>query len=423
MFLNRLSIVITKPILTTTLLALLGSLATASAQSKTITPERVRDNLLNQEPYRFNGVLISEAGRGSAFRAWHPKTIFSAAHMVFATETWTAAPDWYPQTQADDLDRDNKVRTRGYVRWNDYARFATELPGDSEFSKDMIIAFGFRSMGKGAPAKIDTSGSRILTSGGKFIITGYPAKNPYLNEKIKGYYLHSTPPSQADFRTLSGRALIAPLVTTGPGNSGGPVWVRNASKQWVAGGVLTGGLPSETVIYGFTPDIDPLLRAVKPMVSNPPKLTNGVRGVSASSMFFPYYNRRVIPDGVPRWSAFTVGVGAFELEATVETLKLDLDIRTKHRGDLQVTLTSPDGINIIVHNEEGADKLNLIRTEINLSEFFVGALANGPWTLRVQDRLKGDISVLNSFRLEIGVAGAAGSDTGGDTGTTGTTGE
>jgi hypothetical protein len=317
------------------------------------------------------------------------------------------------------LDESTKIRTRGFVRWNDYARLVTEGSDNSKFSKDMAIAFAFRPLGKGRPARIDTSGTRLLKEGASCSITGYPAENPYLDESIDGYFLHRTKPFRADFRSLSGRALIAPLVTTGSGNSGGPVWIRNASNQWVAAGILTGGLPSETVIYGFTPDINPLLRAVEPMISSPQSLTNGVRGVSASSMFFPYQKPAIIPDGVPRWSAFKMGVGAFENEAVIKTLKLDLDIRTNHQGDLQVSLTSPDGINVTIHNEGGANTKNLIFKSMDLSDSFSGAVANGPWILRVQDRLKGDISELRSFRLEIGVSTVSGGSeegTGEDTG-------
>lgn len=397
-------------------MALLGSSAIASAQSKTVTPERVRNNQLDEAPFRHNGVVLAGTSRGSAFRAWHPQTIFTAAHVVFQNEAWTAPPVWYPKAHAANLDDAPKMRTRGYVRWNDYSRLVTEGEVNSKFSKDVAVAFAFRTLGKGKPAKIETSGTRILNDGGIFTITGYPAENPYLNESIDGYFLHRTKPFRADFRSLSGRALIAPLITTGPGNSGGPVWVRNPSNQWVTAGVLTGGLPSETVIYGFTPEISPLLRVLEPMLSTPPVLTNGTRGVSASSMFFPYLKSHIIPDGVPRWSAFTVGVGAFENEATVKTLKLDLDIRTAHRGDLQVMLTSPDGINVLVHNEGGSNANNLIYKAKGLSNFFADAIANGPWTLRIQDRLKGDICELRSFRLQIGVDDISGDSDDDDSG-------
>ena len=393
-----------QPTSSTTLLALLGSLAAASAQFKTATPQMVAAGQINESPYRHNGLIVSSKLQGSAFHAWHPNTIFTAANAVFRQKdgTWAAPPTWYPQVHADTLDAAKGLQTRGYVYWNDYARFVSEGLEDAQFSKDIAIAFAFNSLGTGSPAVIDTTGTRKLMSGSPFVLTGYPKKNLYLDEKIPGFFLHRTSPIEAKFRTLSGQALIAPLIATGPRNNGGPVWIRNDSNQLVAAGVLTGGLPSETVVYGFGSELSALLRAVTPIVASPQILTTGVRGVGSTTMFFPYNRRKIIPDGVPRWTSFTIGVGGFDNEAKVKYLTLDVDIRTPHRGDLQVMLTSPEGVNFMVHNEKGANKKHLIIKSRDLTKQFTDVLANGPWTLRVQDRLEGDICEVRSFRVEIG---------------------
>ena len=110
-----------------------------------------------------------------------------------------------------------------------------------------------------------------------------------------------------------------------------------------------------------------------------------------------------LPDGATQWTNFRVGVKAFERDSITSIVRLSLDIRTKHRGDLQVMLTGPDGAEALIHNEGGAGKDNLIIKDMDLSEAFAEVDPNGTWILRVQDRLKGDVCTLRSFRLEIGV--------------------
>jgi subtilisin-like proprotein convertase family protein len=274
----------------------------------------------------------------------------------------------------------------------------------------VIVGYALKPIAKGSPASINLNGMKDLMSGKKYTITGYPAMNPYLDKpsdddvinSSESFHIFRTKPFSSPFRKYADRAITTTLITTGPGNSGGPVWTINAKGNWTASGVLTGGLPSETIVYGFTPDMNSLLRSVKPIVSSPQATSMNVGGVENTSHFFPYTKKHTIPDGVHKWTNFRASVNTFPLGKTINTLRLSLDIKTPHRGDLYVMLTSPQGVNTIIHNEQGADTKNLVIKDLNLSETFKDTPPNGTWTLRVQDRLKGDICVLRSFRLEIG---------------------
>lgn len=384
--------------------AIIAALCTATgvATPKTVTPEKVEARRLSEAPYRHNGVLLTDGGQGSGFNAWHPRTVFSAAHVVFGESSWQDPPVWYPQVHAESLDEvEAKIRLRGYVRWTDYATYATAGEDNYAFSKDVIIGYAFRPLGAGRPARINMQGARDLQTGTRVSITGYPTENAYLGKEIEGFYLHQTPPFRTSFRPLAGRALITTLLTTGPGNSGGPVWTPNHRGGWSASGVLTGGLPSESTIYGFSSDLMSLMRAVEPIVASPQATSKWVDGVGSTSMFFPYRKPQTIPDGVPRWTNFKLGVKAFEDDAVIKTVSLNLDIRTAHRGDLQVVLTSPDGVTTLIHNEEGAGKDDLILRRFDATGEMAGGDPNGTWILGVQDRLRGDTCTLRSFSLEI----------------------
>lgn len=385
-------------------LLLAGNLALA-AKPKTASPEKVPNSQTNEAPYRYNGVVLTETARGSGFCAWNSKTFFSAAHVVFGETTWEAPPFWVPKHNAEAIDPDKAILSRGYYRWIEYGDLAIAPGSDTAFRKDIMLGYAFENLIKGKPAKLNLNGEQDLRKKAKSMITGYPAENAYLAENTEGYFLHKTGPTVTPYHTYSGKALITTLVTTGPGNSGGPIWTLDKKKRWVAAGVLVGGLPSETVVYGFSNDVSSLTRAVSPVIKRKKGEPIAANGVTASSFFFPHNQEIRIPDGGNKWTSIRFGVDKFDTGAIVTKLKLSFDIRTRHRGDLQILLEGPGGYQALIHNEGGAGEDNLILKDIDFTGDFASIEANGFWYLRVQDRLKGDIAVLKSAVLEISTDG------------------
>lgn len=381
---------------------LLAGIMDATAGSKTTFPVKVDADELLEGPYRFNGAVTLGDVRGSGFCAWNRRTFFSAAHVVFSENVWDEPPVWNWLANSATLNEKSAVQSRGYFRWTEYAELAADgLSGDA-FSKDVILGFAFKDLMSGRPAKLNLKGSDDLRKPKMSLITGYPAEIDYTGKPVNGFLLHETGPAVAPYKSYSGRALTTTLVSTGPGNSGGPVWMKNPkNNNWDAAGVLVGGLPSETVVYAFSDDVNSLLRAVTPVIQpviEPQKYSGAV---SASSRFFPYYRVQKIPDGVHKWTTFKIPVNGFEDDSTVEKVSISLEIRTAHRGDLQVLLEGPDGLQTLIHNEQGGSKDNLIIKNRDVSEAFSGIDPSDTWYLRVQDRLKGDTATLKSIVLEI----------------------
>jgi subtilisin-like proprotein convertase family protein len=385
---------------------LIAPLATA-AEPKTATPVPINPGRIGEEPFRFNGIVHNAESRGSGFCAWNKRTFFSAAHVVFGETEWLTPPTWYPAANSDTLDKNTAIQSRGYYRWANYAELAVEPSNAPGFSRDVILGFAFEKLikGPGRAATLNLNGIKDLREKRKTLITGYPADNPYLDEKIAGYFMYQTGPVITPYRSYAGRALTTTLVTTGHGNSGGPIWTKNSNKTWSAAGVLVGGLPSESVVYAFSKDINALTRAVAPVVK--PDIEEPIRDsqVSSSSTFFPYNRVKEIPDGRHEWTSFRINVNGFPEGSTVKAAKLSLDIQTRHRGDLQVMLEGPGGASALVHNEQGAGKNNLVFKDRDYSKDFADIVPNGTWTLHVQDRLVGDIATLQSILLEISVDG------------------
>ncbi len=90
-------------------------------------------------------------------------------------------------------------------------------------------------------------------------------------------------------------------------------------------------------------------------------------------------------------------------DATVDSLKLNLDIAHSYRGDLVVSLTSPSGKSAVVSNKQGGSADDL-KGSFDLSAF-AGEKAAGTWTLTVQDTARGDTGTLNGWGLTIAPKG------------------
>lgn len=376
-------------------------------EPKTANPDRIGMRLVDQEPYRYNGAVLTTDMRGSGFCAWSRKTFFSAAHVVYGATGWDAPPDYFPKIHSKEL-TGRFVGSRGYYRWADYAALADAENFDQpEFGRDVILAFSFSPLITDMPAKLNLNGFSDLRGNIKSMITGYPAENSYLEQSIDGFFMHRTGPTISPYQTFPGNALTTTLISTGTGNSGGPVWTKNARSEWVASGVLVGGLPSESVVYAFSAQTNDLLRAVKPVIQKRIGEPLALDSVSSSSTFFPSYYDEVIPDGVHEWTSFPISVNTFPLGAKVDKVKLSLKILTPHRGDLQVLLVGPGGFFAVIHNEGGATENDLIIRNLNVTEKFTGIDPNGIWELRVQDRLVRDLATIKSFVLEIATTESA----------------
>ena len=257
-------------------LLLLAGTISAVAQPKTANPVEIDPEVIGKEPYRFNGAVLSEVGRGSGFCAWNRHTFFSAAHVVYNPgETldtkgeWLEPPIWAPTINAATLAGAKTIPSRGYYRWTAYGDFADKTGSNSEktFSQDAILAYAFKGVIPGKPASLNLNGLKDLQKKKSALITGYPAINAYLEQEITGFFLHETGPVVIPYTQTEENYLETSLVTTGPGNSGGPIWTRKKSNgKWQAAGILISGLPSEAGVYAFSSNTRSLLKAVEPVV-------------------------------------------------------------------------------------------------------------------------------------------------------------
>jgi subtilisin-like proprotein convertase family protein len=91
--------------------------------------------------------------------------------------------------------------------------------------------------------------------------------------------------------------------------------------------------------------------------------------------------------------------------ANVASIEVSVDISHTWIGDLRVSLLSPAGTEVVLHDRTGASDDNLIRTYTATTTPPLGALTGqavaGAWRLKVADREAQDAGKLNSWRVLI----------------------
>ncbi|MFZ3495259.1 S8 family serine peptidase [Streptomyces sp. 5.8] len=100
-----------------------------------------------------------------------------------------------------------------------------------------------------------------------------------------------------------------------------------------------------------------------------------------------------VPDNTTVNSAITVS-GVTGNAPT--TLKVGVDIKHTYIGDLKVDLVAPDGSVYVLHNRTGGSADNIVQTfTVNASS----EVANGVWTLRVNDNASQDTGKIDAWNL------------------------
>jgi len=379
---------------------------------KTNSSAPVASGNLSASPFVFNGMVESDFGQGSGVVAGHPKVFFTAAHVLFETEMfgWSSPPYWHGGGNSTPLPPEIVSEpSRGFFRWSSYSGHALASGQDSypAFSNDIALAWGLKPFINGEPASIEFNGYKKLKKhANPSRITGFPAFLDYEQLETTGQ-MYSTAEEITVFKEDAERYLHATHLSTGPGNSGGPVWLGEDEGDWEAAGLLISGRPSEAGIYGFTPSIKSLLKATSPLVGDVRKsINNSTRSVTTNVGRYVLAKPKKIPDGVHKWTKIPFKVQRFEPNTTVSVVTLDLTITTEHVGDLMVAVMSPTGHIAMVHDGEGAWDDNLVldnfRVEFDDDDWGdVQAMPNGTWALLVQDRLTGDICTVTRLELEI----------------------
>jgi hypothetical protein len=132
--------------------------------------------------------------------------------------------------------------TRGYWFFTSYADTvrSTSINSPQSFDLDFYTAFAFESLSEAASGYWIDGYQGFMSQTWKQTV-GYPSSNYPASHPHK-YLMHHNGPWTATCQTLQNSYVLCDEVSTGPGNSGGPVFVMNSadSKFYYAGTLVSG---------------------------------------------------------------------------------------------------------------------------------------------------------------------------------------
>lgn len=246
--------------------------------------------------------------------------------------------------------------------------------------------------------RLEVGQTGFTIDGPSFVYGSGPVGGPFTGEQV--FTITSTQPSpvQVEFDTTIGWAQIT----------------RGKSTEVIT---LNGEGDSETVTIGFS---DQAAQLPAGLVNGEVTVTNlSQAGVGDTTIPVTLdVGRFVIPSAdtplpISDNTAFTSEV-VFNESFCVGDVDVSVDITHTYIGDLRITLTSPDGVTVTLHDRTGGssddinetwdDATNVPDGPGSLSSFNEGE-SMGTWTLEISDNAGADTGTLNSWSLELASAG------------------
>lgn len=372
-----------------------GWLSTPFAQAQ-VYPIPVTTANLETAPYNSAGLVFTTIGgtgyRGSAVVARDARLLYTCAHVLYENGSWATdikfARGWHASTGPTSA---QMVPVRGY------RSYATYSGGNSAsaFSLDFAIGYNTATTSFGPAVSAQEDGGALLRSAStQKLVLGYPARRDY--DGANGYYYqHRTGPFTAAMRqsfdsyhTLSG-------VSTGGGNSGGPVLAYVEGKYSLAG-ILVSGSTTGMGVHGLNSTASSMAKNVLTSLgipSSPAPAAGKTQTVANTSAL-------LLPDGSATYSSRDLNVSG--LPATASAMNFNLLVETTYRGDLDVYVRSPSGrVHWVKQHSPNESGRNLVVTNANYTTTFSGANPNGTWQVYMRDFYRTDRAYFKNSSLTI----------------------
>jgi len=324
--------------------------------------------------------------RGSATVARDSHLIYSCGHLFYEKGVWSTRYLFYRNYDGQSAPQfSTGVAPRGYRYFIQYATNVKAAGSNSAraFSYDFTVFYGNNSFG---PA-VDCwpNGAAAVRSGRPKQIVGYPAEIDYTGDS-GDYYQHGTGwfPYAAD--QVRDDYYFFKKVSTGPGNSGGPIFVQDESgSEYALAGILVSGSYSTAGVYALNADSD--------------SMASAALGLENLTKTFTNTKDAVLPDNGDEF--VTRQVNATGFTGNVSNLTFNMSLNTPRRGDLDVYLRSPSGRIRWISKNSGTAGANLNIHNADYAAKFRGHAANGQWTLNMRDSVKGNRATFDQFSIAI----------------------
>jgi hypothetical protein len=368
-----------------------------------IYPSPVHPADVGLSPYLYTGLIGTENDdTGSGSVAVHPKLVLGCAHMNYGNnDAWLRAKTihWFWKWNEGNYPDDSiGMILTGYYYFSSYQTNVRRYGMDDSqtFQFDFVANYSAtQNTAGGYAGGWMEDGKQCLTTGGfNKLISGYPAGR-YNEGDPNEYRMHSTEFSD-NMNVEWNNYLGLDGVETGPGNSGGPVWVLQ-NGEWIFAGVLVSGSEylnnqwSSIGVYSLNKQGWGLI-------------TSALRRTGSTGDLF---KKRValenVPAAIPDQSSVVRTFTVSGLVGLIQGVKVNLVITHPRQGDLAVTLRSPSGKTVTLLSavvKRKSSRINLVFSGKNVSGF-TSLSPNGVWTLSVRDSFERDVGVIQSGSLEI----------------------
>lgn len=330
--------------------------------------------------------LFGEWYRGSGVVARDPRLIYSCAHVFYENGIWATDYLFYRAYHRKNYPAPRLgAIPRGIRHFSSYTSSVANFGSDSNqaFASDFTVLYGNSSFG--TPVGWFSNGATVLKSRAGKRIVGYPAEIDFTG--AQGYcYQHTTATFSQPAYTVRGNFLEFNNVSTGPGNSGGPVFVHDAAsrKELLAGMLVSGSRRTAGMIA---------------LSSATQALSDTALGFKPRELSFGVGDPISIPDGKRSFTVVNVPISGFS--GNVESIRLSLEVTTPRRGDLEVYLQSPTGKIRWVTRKSGGSAPNLEIHDMDLDGSFRDSPVNGIWQLHLRDAITGNDALFKKLALQI----------------------
>ena len=334
--------------------------------------------------------VAGEWYRGSGVIARDPRLIYSCGHVFYESGVWATDYAFHRAYHSGETPSFSEgASPRGFRYFASYSTNADTYGTSSSetYVYDFTVLYGNSSFG--TPVGWWNDGGEALQSDRWKKIVGYPSTVAYTG--APGYsYQHST-----DWFSNTGSQIKGPYhhfinVSTGKGNSGGPVFVWDAdSETYYLGGILVSG--------------DETLAGVYALNSSSNTMASNALGLEKITRTFANSSALKLPDASRSYTTRKVVASGFS--DTISALKFSVSITTPRRGDLDVYLRSPTGRIRWITKKSTSTADHLVRNKTDYSSTFRGYAANGQWQLKMRDSVRRNRATFKRFSVTVTALG------------------
>ncbi len=347
-----------------------------------------RATLIEESTGYLESYVAGDWYRGSGVIARDPKLIYSCGHLLYENGVWATDYTFYrAYNNGYSPEPAEGASPRGFRYFTAYSDNIEAYGGNSAraFAYDFTVFYGTSPFGPAVGWWKD--GGAALRSNRSKRIVGYPSWIEYTG--APGYhYQHNTGWFTQAAAQIRGAYHSFNNVSTGSGNSGGPVFAWDNDNYYL-GGILVAGSYRTAGVYALNKSSHGMASAAL-----------GQKNITRT---FHNTNAKRLPDAGGSYVTRAAKVSGFS--ETITGLKFSLSVSTRRRGDLDIYLRSPTGRIRWVNKQSSRTADNITLTKANYTARFRGYAPNGTWKLKMRDAVAGTRATFNRFSVTVTAPG------------------